>query len=226
MKFLDWVKNHIVASVAIVVFPVTLLICGGVMLKSKLDYDDYEVEYEITTLNTKANSPVNPSEVIVDETFTSKHQNKLDVKAENFKLPEEKKDSALKELTGEYTSYVTALTDAKYEVGFDVNFSENSYCDLTITFSTGYVKEGAITTTENLLDFVAIKINGYEIAGEVKLEAPEEGEELNWTTVAIKGIALPKGTNTVVVTPLADTEKGYMPNIRNAVIYSDVNVTL
>ena len=72
MGFVNWVKTHVRASVAIVVFPVALIVCGAVMIASKVNYDNYVVEYNSNVLFTKANNPVSPTDVLVSDNFASK----------------------------------------------------------------------------------------------------------------------------------------------------------
>lgn len=222
MGFINWVKNHVVASVAIVVFPVSLIICGCVMLNSKNDYDQYVTEYNANVLNTKANSPVNPNDVLVADNFTSKYANKFTAEASDFVLPEGKTD-ALVEENG--ISYIGNLTDAKYEVTLNMNFEKTAYADVSLTLATSYVKNNVLMSTDDLMAVVSIKINDVDIAGEIKLQVEEDGENAIWTTMVIKGIALPKGTNTLSISPLSNAESVYMPKIKNAIVYTDTNVT-
>mgnify|MGYP003311805672 CR=1 FL=1 len=230
MGFLNWVKKHIVASVAIVVFPITLIICGGVMIKSKVDYDNYVVEYEKNVLITKVSNPISPSEVGLVENFTSKRAKKFVADAEKFVLPEGRTDAIKND--GD-TKYIGGLTDVKCEITLNVNFEENSYCDITLDLATGNtstanvggVNQEIYVSTDDLLAVVSIKVNGEDIAGDVKLDVNEDATSIRWYTLAIKGIALPKGDNVISISQLSEAEKNYMPNIANAVVYADANVT-
>ena len=222
MGFINWVKNHVVASVAIVVFPVALIICGVSMLNSKKEYDKYVVEYNANVLNTKANSPVNPNDVLTVDSFTSKYAKSFTAKPSDFVLPEGK-ENAIVEENG--ISYIGNLNDAKYEVTLNMNFEKTAYCDVSLELATSYVKNNVLMPTDDLMAVVSIKINDVDIAGEIKLDVEEDGEDAVWTTMVIKGIALPKGTNTLTISPLSEAESVYMPKIKNAVVYSDANVT-
>ena len=222
MGFINWVKNHVVASVAIVVFPVALLICGGVMLNSKKEYEEYVVKYNENVLTTKANAPVNPNDVLVLDNFQSKYSKKFTAEASDFILPEGK-DDAIVEENG--ITYLGNLNDAKYEVTLNMNFEKTAYADVSLTLGTSYVKNNLLMSTDDLMAVVSIKINGVDIAGDIKLEADEEGLNAIWTMMVIKGIALPKGVNTLSISPLSDAESAYMPKIRQAIVYTDTNVT-
>lgn len=226
MKFMDWVKKHIVASVAIVVFPITLIVCGGVMIKSKVDYDNYVVEYDKNVLITKVSNPISPTEVSLVENFTSKRANKFVADAEKFILPEGKTDAIKND--GDI-KYIGGLTDAKCEVTLKANFAENSYCDITLNLATGNTttanSETIYASTDDLLAVVSIKVNGEDIAGDIKLDVDEDAKNIRWYTLAIKGIALPKGENVISISQLSEAEKNYMPNISSAAVYADANVT-
>lgn len=216
MGFVNWVKNHVRASVAIVVFPIALAICGGVMIASKVNYDNYIVKYEDDVLTTKANSPIDPLEVLINNDYTSKRASKYIANAEDFVLPEGK------EVTD---SIIEGLNDAAYEVKLTANFADKSYCDIGLTLATSLVSDGKPVATDDLLSVVSIKINGSGIIGSIKLDVDEDGEEVIWSTMIVRGIALPKGENIITIAPASSSGGVYMPKIQSAVVYADVNVT-
>ena len=221
MGFINWVKNHVRATTAIVVFPVALVICGVYMLNSKSNYDKYVTEYNENILNTKANSPVNPLDVFVNENYNSKYANKFEATASNFVLPEGK-ETALVEENG--ISYISGLNDNKYEVKLSFTLDATAYCDMSLTLATNYIKNNTLMSTDDLMAVVSIKINDGDIAGDIKLDVPEEGNDILWTTMVIKGIALPKGNNVLSISPLSAAESAYMPKIKGSVVYTDTNV--
>lgn len=215
MKFLNWVVNHLRLCVAIIVFPIALAVCGIVMYNSKVEYDEYVEKYDNDVLTTKATSAIDPLEVLVNNSFTSKRASKYTASANDFVLP------TGKEVTN---NIIEGLTDAKYEVTLKANFEAMSYCDVALELASGYEKDSKPAVTEDLLAVVSIKINGTEVAGDIKLGLDDDGE-VEWTTMVIRGIALDKGESIISISQLSDAEKGYMPKIKSATVYADVKVT-
>ena len=70
-KFFDLIKKHPVASLAIALGAVAVIVSGSVFIGSAISYDQYGKEYEKTKAKLLANTPQIPEEVFKDNEYVT-----------------------------------------------------------------------------------------------------------------------------------------------------------
>ena len=68
-KFLDLIKKHPIASLAIAVGAVAIILSGSVFIGSVVSYDKYSKDYEDMKAKLLANTPQLPENVLKDKEF-------------------------------------------------------------------------------------------------------------------------------------------------------------
>lgn len=246
-KIINWAKEHVRSVVAIVVFSITIIVCGAVMISSYASYVSYENNYYVQQLNIKANAPASPSSVYIDDEFSilkddnsctvditkSNYPNMFTVLAKDIECtPNSGTGSFLvKKSEDNYREqYIGGMESVGGTAKITLNAAGNTYTDIEFVLASSIADkvEGRYKDTKDFFDSVQIKINDTEIAGEVILTSKKAG--INWHHLVLECVALKEGVNTIEIvgskTDSANSTKKIFPFIRNVNTYSNATITL
>lgn len=231
-KILNFIKNHIIASVSILVGVVAIVIGGVSFISSAISYSNYEKEYERNKEEINAILPQLPKEILYDNEYveyddSSKTvvQSKSDYgtdyvfDAHNATIELEK--------AGTEPTFVE-VSDTSWEIakgftnGGSMTFTleTNGYgeSDIDIVLNIGEVTS---QTVSNLTDYVIIEINGLQVST-VNFALPKTGE---YQHLVLKDTHLISGINTLVFKTSVGTGSSFiMPGIRTVTFFTDVEV--
>lgn len=249
MSFVNWVRNHIVSSFAIVAGVAALAVSGAKFASHRGDYNDYLKEYEKNQESLKAKVPQLPTSVgIIDNFVTygddvissskSTYKNKYLYFATDATVAPLSKDVAeeIKKLdeedTSELNKYITSLDRFGGAITFKIDAETAGYADIAIEMRSNWKNDkGEYLPYENITDQIKIQINKLEVKTE-ELELPADRD--SFTTLVLKETWLLEGSNTLTITSSAynpyksDSNKilYVVPDIRNVAVITDATVSL
>lgn len=249
MKFLNWLKNHIVLGTVIFAFPVAAIVAGVSFGVSKGKYDAYLVEYNKTQEANKLKIAALPKSVAIDNDYITYGNDTVDNTKSTYKnsylyfardavvapLSEDKAQEYKKidaDDTSKLNEYVTGLDRSGGAITFKIEVEEACYGDVAVAMMTNWLDDtNSYLPYENISDQIKIQFNKLEVKTE-NLGIPGTRDE--FTTLVLKDVILLKGVNTLTFTTSAynpyktDSNKilYVMPDIRNVVVMCDSNVTL
>ena len=221
----NWIINHLRAFTAIVVFGITFIIIGVVMIASYGSYKAYERNYYQNDLETRSVAAAAPTAIEINDNFASynndgslqksasKLKQNVTAWAEDLKVS---KEVAVVSGSNRLDSYLPGLSSGG-TVSVKLDLAQKAFVDIDFVVSSNYKKDNAIVTTEDLLSNVSFKVNG-EVMDEV-VDLESDGSEQNWHHVVMSNFALPEGQITIEITNVKN-KAAYMPNIRNISIFA------
>ena len=230
-KLLDFAKKHIIASLAICLGVIAILVSGISFAVSGAKYSKYSNNYEEKKKTLLANTPQAPEEVLRDNKFVTY-------------------DDAAKSVTSTKSSYANNYLYTVRDAAIDLDEGEPAYeafGDTAWEVATGFKKGGSITYTintasngmadvdvylaigevknvpiDNLIDFITIKINGLSVTT-VDFDLPSDGAKQQ---LVLKNTNLVKGKNTLeFATSVSDGSNNFiMPAIAAVTFITDVTL--
>ena len=249
MKFLNWVKKHLILSFVIVIFPIAAIVGGTTFIVSKTQYNSYLKEYNKTQDANKLKIAALPKSVFIDNDYITYGNDEVASSKSSYKnsylyfardavvapLSEEKAQEYKKiEANDEskMNEYITSLDRSGGAITFKIEVSEAGYGDIAIAMRTNWLdNNNTYLAYDNITDQIKIQFNKLEIKTE-NLTLPSSRDE--FTTLVLKDVVLLKGLNTLTFTTSAynpyktDANKilYVMPDIRNVAVVCDATAVI
>ena len=165
---MKWILNHMRIVAAILVFGITAVIIGVVMISSYTSYQAYEKKYNANDLELRSALAAAPKKVEINDQYKSKYANNYTTNVEAGAV--------------QLDLYLDAKSFADIEVVFNYNATENLLANMNIKVNDSLVEEEGIKIEE-------------ENAGEHHLVmsnfALPEGD-LKVTIASVKGKTMPE----------------------------------
>ena len=199
-KIVNFVTKHLIASLAIVIGTVAVLVTGISFIVSYAQYSNYSEEYEVKKKALLADSPQFPEEVFKDNEYVvydnasksvsstkSSYSNKYLLDAHEAKIDLDDGEPTFVTVDG--TSWEVATGFKKGgSITYTINMASNGMSDIDIYLGLGEVQNVPI---DNLIDFITIKINGLAVST-VDFNLPSDG---SLQQLVLKNTNLIKGEN-------------------------------
>lgn len=213
-KVLTWILNHLRLILALIVFPITLLVIGLTMLNSYTSYQAYEKRYDAMDLDVRSQSPAAPKKIDFEDSFKSSHKQELAFYPDDMKV-QTTQDSYINE------DYID-LTDKGGTISFDLSLKEKSFVDIAFFVSSQYktvVDNKDVYGVENLLGNANFVVNGETMEDVVNLKNSGNGPEFH--QLVMVGFAIPAGDLKVTISSVSG-KLAMMPQLQKVVFYSDI----
>ena len=232
-KFFDLIKKHPVASLAIALGAVAVIVSGSVFIGSAISYDQYGKEYEKTKAKLLANTPQIPEEVFKDNeyvTYDDANKSATATKSsftKTYVLTANDAEIDLDEGEPTFTTYGSTSWEVAngFKKGgsmtFTIETASNGMSDIDVYLGIGEIKNIPI---DNLIDFITIKVNGLPVTT-VDFNVPKDG---SLQQLVLKNTNLIKGDNTLeFATSVGDGTNAnnfIMPAIAAVTFITDVDL--
>ena len=232
-KFFDLIKKHPVASLAIALGAVAVIVSGSVFIGSAISYDQYGKEYEKTKAKLLANTPQIPEEVFKDNEYVTYDDANKSVTAtkssftKTYVLTANEAEIDLDEGEPTFTTYGGTSWEVAngFKKGgsmtFTIETASNGMSDIDVYLGIGEIKNIPI---DNLIDFITIKVNGLPVTT-VDFNVPKDG---SLQQLVLKNTNLIKGDNTLeFATSVGDGTNAnnfIMPAIAAVTFITDVDL--
>ena len=228
-KFFDWMKKHIVASSAIILGVVTVIVAGTVFAVSAAQYAKYGDEYEANKKALLANTAQLPEEVFRDNNYVvyddanksvsstkSSYANTYLLTVADAEIDLDKGQPVMATLGTTSWEVATGFKSGG-SMTYTINTASNGMSDVDVYLALGEVKNVPI---DNLIDFITIKINGLPVTT-VDFDLPSDG---SLQQLVLKNTNLIKGENTLeFATSVSDGSNNFiMPAIAAVTFITDV----
>lgn len=200
---MKWILKHLRLFTGIIVFGVTFIIVGIVMLVSYNSYNDYEKKYYQNDLDMRSATAAAPKVVEIDDNFKSKYKTNLVAYAEDMTYTTTQADYAT--VQGEET-YLPSING---KISVKLELEEKSFVDLDFVINTA--------ATDNLLGNVSIKVNN-SLIEEDGIKVEKDGENIEWHHLVMRNFALPQGELSIEF----ESVKGKKaPDLKNIAVYAN-----
>ena len=200
---MKWILKHLRLFTGIIVFGVTFIIVGIVMLVSYNSYKDYEKKYYQNDLYMRSATAAAPKVVEIDDNFKSKYKTNLVAYAEDMTYTTTQADYA--PVQGEET-YLPSING---KISVKLELEEKSFVDLDFVINTA--------ATDNLLGNVSIKVNN-SLIEEDGIKVEKDGENIEWHHLVMRNFALPQGELSIEF----ESVKGKKaPDLKNIAVYAN-----
>ena len=230
-KLFGFIKKHIIASLAICLGAVALIVSGTLFIVSAVQYDQYGKDYEAKKEALLANMPQLPEEVFRDNNYVtyddaaksvsetkSSYANKYLYTARDAAIDLDKGDPEFVTLGSTSWEVATGFKSGG-SMTYTINTDSNGKSDVDVYLAIGEVKNVPI---DNLIDFITIKINGLAVKT-VDFDLPSDG---SLQQLVLKNTNLIKGENTLeFATSVSDGSNAnnfIMPAIAAVTFITDV----
>lgn len=230
-KFFDWIKKHIVASSAIILGAITVIVAGTAFAVSGAQYSKYSDNYEANKKVLLANTAQLPELVFRDNEYVVYDDAAKSVKSTKSSYANTYlytvNDAEIDLDKGEPVLATLGTTSWQVATGFKsggsmtytINTASNGLSDIDVYLAIGEVKNVPI---DNLIDFITIKINGLPV-NTVDFDLPNDG---SLQQLVLKNTNLIKGENTLeFATSVSDGSSAnnfIMPAIAAVTFITDV----
>ena len=228
-KFFDWMKKHIIASTAILLGGVAVIVAATAFIVTGAQYAKYSDDYEAKKKVLLANMPQLPEEVFRDNNYVTYDDANKSVSATKSSYANTYlytvNDAEIDLDKGEPVIATLGSTSWEVATGFKsggsmtytINTASNGLSDIDVYLALGEVKNVPI---DNLIDFITIKINGLPVTT-VDFDLPSDG---SLQQLVLKNTNLIKGENTLeFATSVSDGSNNFiMPAIAAVTFITDV----
>ena len=228
-KFFDWMKKHVVASSAIILGAITVIVAGTAFAVSGAQYSKYSDDYEANKKVLLANTAQLPQEVFRDNEYVvyddaaksvtstkSSYANKYLFTVQDAEIDLDKGEPVMATLGTTSWEVATGFKSGG-SMTYTINTASNGMSDVDVYLALGEVKNVPI---DNLIDFITIKINGLPVTT-VDFDLPSDG---SLQQLVLKNTNLIKGENTLeFATSVSDGSNNFiMPAIAAVTFITDV----
>ena len=217
-KVLTWILNHLRIILALIVFPVTLLVIGGIVLNSYTSYQAYEKRYDAIDLDVRSQNPAAPKKIEFEDGFKSSLKNELSFNAADMKVTTTQTDY----LMGDYID----LTEKGGNISFALTLEEKSFVDIVFSVSSEYkttVDDNDVYGVENLLANANFIVNGETMEDIVDL--PNSGNGPEFHNLVMVGFALPAGNINVTISSVSG-KLAMMPQLQRVAFYANAAISV
>ena len=231
-KVLNWIINHMVLIVGILVFGVVLGVGGGLVLKTQLDYKTYEAKYDENDLEVRSMYDAQPKTIEIADNYVSynsdgsikssksSYKNVQNIEPDQFTV------------TTEQAEYVTEggyvdLTEKGGKINLKFTLEEKSFVDIVFAISSqnAYKADNKDKFgVRDLLSNVNFIVNNQTMEDDVTL-VNETGESPEWHHLVMAGFALPAGEVNVAIESVSN-KLNMMPQVKNIAFFSTQPLTL
>ena len=204
---MKWILKHLRLFTALVVFGVTFIIVGIVMLVSYTSYKDYEKKYYQNDLDMRSITAAAPKVVEINDTFKSQYKTNLVAYADDMTYTTSQADYA--PVKGEET-YLPSING---KISVMLNLEEKSFVDIDFVINCA---------TDNLLGDVSIKVDD-SLIEEDGIKVEKDGENIEWHHLVMRNFALPQGELSIEF----ESVKGKTaPDLKNIAVYANAALSL
>lgn len=225
-KVLNWILNHMVLIVGILVFGIALGVGGGAVLKTQTDYQAYEVKYDENDLEVRSMYDAQPKRIeIADDYVSFKDDGSIKSNKSGYK-------NAINIAPEEFTVTTTQenylaedgsvdLTEKGGTIALKFSLQEKSFVDIAFVISSqNSYKENNEDKygVKDLLSNVNFVINNQTMEDDVDL-ANSTGEAAEWHQLVMVGFALPAGDVNVSIKSVSG-KNAMMPQVKNIAFFS------
>ena len=232
-KFFDWMKKHIIASTAILLGGVAVIVAATAFIVTGAQYAKYSDDYEAKKKVLLANMPQLPEQVFRDNNYVTYDDAAKSVSETKSSYANTylytARDAAIDLDKGEPVLATLGSTSWEVATGFKsggsmtytINTASNGLSDIDVYLAIGEVKNVPI---DNLIDFITIKENGLPVIT-VDFDLPSDG---SLQQLVLKNTNLIKGENTLeFATSVGDASSAnnfIMPAIAAVTFITDVDL--
>ena len=231
-KVLDWIINHMVLIVGILVFGIVLCVGGGLVLKTQLDYQAYEKKYDENDLEVRSMYDAQPKRIeIADDYISYNNDGSIKSNKSGYKNAQNITPDQFT-VTTQQEEFVTAdgyvdLTSKGGKIALKFTLEEKSFVDIAFVISSqnAYKEDNKDKYgVKDLLSNVNFVINNQTMEDDVTL-VNENGESPEWHNLVMVGFALPAGEVNVSIQSVSEKVK-MMPQVKNIAFFSSQPLTL
>ena len=232
-KLFSWIKKHIIASFAITIGVIAVLVTGIAFLSTYVSYTQYSKSYEEMKTELLANTPQVPEEVFKDNEYVVYD----DAKGEVISSKSSYKNTYLLNINDAEIDLdngqpeIVQFGDTAWEVAtgfkkggsitYKIETASHGMSDIDVYLGLGEIKNIPI---DNLIDFITIKVNGLPV-DTVDFDLPNNG---SLQQLVLKNTNLIPGENTLeFATSVSDgsnADNFIMPAIAAVTFITDVEL--
>ena len=230
-KLFSWMKKHLIASTAIILGLVAVVVAGTSFAVTAVQYSNYCKEYEAKKKTLLATLPQLPEEVFRDNNYVvyddaaktvtstkSTYANKYLLTVDDAKIDLDKGEPEIVTLGSTSWQVATGFKSGG-SMTYTINTASNGLSDIDVYLALGEVKNVPI---DNLIDFITIKVNGLPVTT-VDFDLPTDG---SLQQLVLKNTNLIKGENTLeFATSVSDGSNNFiMPAVAAVTFITDVTL--
>ena len=229
-KIINFVKQHIVISLAILLGVVVIVVSGVSFLSSYINYVNYSKSYDNMKSELLVNTPKPPEEVLRDNSYVvyddanggitstkSTYPNKYLLSARDAEIELDGGQPGYATVSGTAWEVATGFTKGG-SITYKLNAASYGMSDIDVYLGFGEYKN---VTIDNLIDYVSIKVNGFAV-NTVGFDLPSDG---SLQQLVLKNTKLIAGENTLVFeTTVSSNDNFVMPAIAAVAFITDVEV--
>ena len=211
-KIGNWVLDHLKLVVGILVFGITAIIIGSVMLSSYASYQAYARNFDKNDLEQRSQNAALPLATEIADKYSSPYGKKRSFNADELDVTTSKEEY----LTDGYVD----LTTTGGKISINLSLEKKSFVDIVFTISSEYkiTEDGEdVYGVKDLLSNVGFVVNG-EVMDDV-VDLPNSGNGPEWHKLVMSGFALPEGKVNVTISSMSG-KNAMMPQFKNITFYS------
>ena len=229
-KIINFVKQHLIISLAILLGAVVVIVSGVSFLSSYINYVKDSKSYDKMKSELLVNTPKPPEEVLRDNSYVvyddaagsvtstkSKYPNKYLLSARDAEIDLHNGQVANTTMSGTAWEVATGFTKGG-SITYKINTTSYGMSDIDVYLGFGEYKNVQI---DNLIDYVSIKVNGFSV-NTVDFDLPSDG---SLQQLVLKNTKLITGENTIVFqTTVSSNDNFVMPAIAAVTVITDVEL--
>ena len=228
-KLLNFVKKHLISSIAILVGGVAILVTGISFLATYIGYVQYSKNYDEMKEKLLVNNPRPPEEIFKDNEYVtfdenkkvvsskSSYENAYVITARDAEIELDDGTPAFATISGTSWEAATGFKNGG-SITFSIDTATNGMSDIVVCLGMGEVKN---VTIDNVIDYITIKVNGLSV-NTVDFALPSDG---SLQQLVLKETKLIEGENTLeFATSVSDSNNFVMPAIAAVTFITDVEL--
>ena len=229
-KLLNFVKKHLISSIAILVGAVSIIVIGVSFLATYINYTQYSKNYDEMKEKLLVNNPRPPEEIFKDNEYViydnanktvtsskSTYPNTYVLTARDAEIELDDGTPAFAAISGTSWEAATGFKNGG-SITFSIDTATNGMSDIVVYLGMGEVKN---VTIDNLIDYITIKVNGLSV-NTVDFALPSDG---SLQQLVLKETKLIEGENTLeFATSVSDSNNFIMPAIAAVTFITDVEL--
>ena len=229
-KIINFVKQHLIISLAILLGAVVIVVSGVSFLSSYINYVNYSKSYDKMKSELLVNTPKPPEEVLRDNSYVvyddatgsitstkSTYPNKYLLSARDAEIDLDNGQPEYTTMSGTAWEVATGFTKGG-SITYKINTASYGMSDIDVYLGFGEYKNVQI---DNLIDYVSIKVNGFSV-NTVGFDLPSNG---SLQQLVLKNTKLITGENTIVFqTTVSSNDNFVMPAIAAVTVITDVEM--
>ena len=217
-KISNWVLDHLKLVVGILVFGITFIIIGIVMLSSYSSYQAYAKNFDKNDLEQRSQNAALPLATDIVTKYSSPYGKKRSFNAGDLDVTTSQEEY----LVDDYVD----LTTSGGKIAIALSLEKKSFVDIVVTLSSEYktkVDGEDVYGITDLLSNIGFVVNG-EVMDDV-VDLPNGGNGPEWYKLVMSGFALPEGKVNVTISSTSG-KNAMMPQIKNITFYSSETLSI